>query len=383
MSTLAPSPPTGPVSRRPVQRRVLVAVCAAVLGVALALLLAPRPPTLSAEQTGDAELAAAVRSLLPDDGAGHRGLAVAVVDADGARTAGLGSTGGPEDTAVDASTQFEIGSVSKPLTGMLLAALAESGDVALDDPVASLVPGWSPADGQATLEELATHRSGLPRLPSGPAFLARALPLTVAGGNPYGYDAEQVLAFAGDEGAPGGADPVYSNLGAATLGQALAATTSTSYADLLRERVTGPLGMTDTVAAVDAQSVPDRRAHGVGANGLPKATWETEGFAPAGAVWSTAGDLSLLLEALLAGTAPGQSSLEPRADYPDGNRIGLFWITSDREGHTVTWHNGATGGFTAWVGVDAEAGRAVAVLDSSTADTDELGWQLLLQEAAA
>lgn len=371
------------MSRRTASRRtVLVTIAATVLAVLLAVLLTPRPPAVSAARTGDEAVAEQLVALLPDT-RGQRGVAVAVVDDAGVRTAGLGRTGGPEDQPVTPATAFEIGSVTKPLTGMLLAERVAAGEVALDDAVGDVVEGSRrlASTGSATLEELATHRSGLPRVPMEPAFLARSVLASLTGGNPYPYDAEDVLEFAGAAEAPGGAEPAYSNLGAATLGQALALQAGEDYGALLESTVTDPLGMSDTVVAEDPSDVPADRAYGVGGNGLPKSPWVSEGFAPAGGVWSTADDLAVLLQALLDGSAPGgEVATEPRADFTGDDRIGLFWIVSEVDGRTVTWHNGGTGGFRAWVGVDREARRGVAVLSSGTEGLDDVARELLLLE---
>ena len=97
---------------------------------------------------------------------GSTGLAVAVIEPAGDGYTILASAG----PAIHATTIFEIGSITKAFTGILLADMAARGDVRLDQPVVELLPpGTSiPARNgkQITLEQLATHTSGLPRLPS-------------------------------------------------------------------------------------------------------------------------------------------------------------------------------------------------------------------------
>ena len=96
-------------------------------------------------------------------------------------------------------------------------------------------------------------------------------------------------------------------------------------------------------------------------------------FAPAGAVRSTLDDMVVYARAQLDGTAPGVDATEERADIPNG-RIGYAWhITSDG----MTWHNGMTGGFAAWLSFDRDTDRAVVVLSDSAISVDELGASLM------
>jgi len=139
---------------------VLAAVCAA-LAIAIGVLARPAPSQLPRMAAGDAELAALAREAL---GPNRPALAVAAVTRDGTRTAVFGAT--PE-------TRFEIGSITKGLTGLLFADMIARGEVAPTTTVGELLPVHGPLAG-VTLEQLATHRSGLPRVPGGPAQLLPA-----------------------------------------------------------------------------------------------------------------------------------------------------------------------------------------------------------------
>lgn len=370
--------------RRRLTRRAVTAVVAAVATGALATAtIGPDPPSLSAATSGDRELAQQVRDVLggPD---GYRGVAVALVDDGGIRLAGLGTSGHPARHTVDGDTRFEIGSMTKALTGMLLADLVADGEVRLDQRVGDLVPGTRLGKtGDATLAELASHRSGLPRLPTDPEFLARSVVANFTGGNPYrGVTRQDVLGWAGRAAPSGGADPAYSNFGVAVLGHALVAHQGIGYRDLLAERILAPLGMTDTTVALTRAELPEPRARGTSRTGRAQAPWLSEGFAPAGTgSWSTAADLARLAAAVLRGDAPGVAAIEPRWEFTDGDRIGLGWITSEINGRTVTWHNGGTGGFRSFVGLDVEADRAVVLLANTSAPVDEAGFELLTGEA--
>ena len=316
----------------------------------------------------------------------YHSLSVALVDADGVRFAGLGT--GRGEGVVTAQDTYEIGSVTKVFTGMLLASLAGAGTLSPEQPVAELLPGRtfaSDATAAVTLAELASHRSGLPRLPTGSVLANLRLTLAVLRGrDPYrGMGREDFLrraTRAAPTGPRGGF--AYSNLGMALLGHALAESTEGGegrYAALLERELLGPLGMGATSVRTPGSAVVCAVPHR--SDGRAVAPWVSPGYAPAGVgVLSTARDLSRLLGAVLAGRAPGQEATRPRYDADGPNRIGLGWLTLTREGREMTWHNGATGGSRSFVGFDRERGRAVAVLSNTDHDVDALGARLVLDE---
>jgi len=295
-------------------------------------------------------------------------------------SAGVGLRGPDLATPPDAATRFEIGSVTKGLTGMLLADLVADGTVRLDQRVQELLPRLrGTAVGTVTLEELATHRSGLPRVPADPRALARAAAAEVTAGNPYdGVTPASLVDSAAAGGTDGRGEFAYSNLGMALLGHALAASASTSYPELLERRILRPLGMSDTVVVAPGEPPPPAAAAGARAAGRPASPWPSAGYAPAGGgVWSTTTDLSRLLAALLEGRAPGAEAVRPRHSAGADDRIGLGWVTS-RHGHrTVTWHNGTTGGFAAWAGHEPGGRRAAVVLSNTDRSVDRVALRLL------
>lgn len=365
-----PETPTLRADPGPARSRRTLAVGATLAALVLGLGAFARPavPDLAAGATGDSDLAAAVREAAA--GVPARRMAVATVQDGTATFAGFDA---------DERTVFEIGSVSKALTGLLLADAVERGEITLDDRLGAHLPQLDDAAaGDVTLASLATHTSGLPRLASGWGMIVRNLWWSLSGANPYdGIDIDAVVAATAGTRVRQDAEPRYSNLGAALAGQALAAHAGVPYERLLRERLTGPLGMTRTTAPT-APPADDPLAPGTDASGQRQEPWVLDGYAPAGGVRSTTGDLALLLTAVLDGTVVGAEALEPRADHGDGDRVGLFWITSTTpDGRTVSWHNGRTGGYAAWIGVDRAAGRGVVVLSDVSASVDDVGRQLL------
>ncbi len=360
-------------------RRLLVVTLAVLLVVALgtgaAYLLAR--PHLAEDRHGDAALLAAL-----GEPSGLNAVAVVRVERGmSARYAGIGA---------DEHTPFEIGSNTKTLTGLLLADAMRRREVSLDDRIGRYLDlGDAPAAG-LTLGELATHTSGLPR--DGDHAAMGLCWLT--GSNCVSLDRATLLqdlrtATFTDRGRVS-----YSNLGAAALGQALAAATGRSYADVLAARITGPLRMTQTRVQTPATGPLAER--GYQPWGLRPENWVMDGYQPTGGVVSTASDLGRYLSAVLDGTAPGlgaaglgaagtADATTPRAAFSDAPQladvtdvhVGLLWMTGRMDGHRVLVHTGETAGYRSALLVDLDAGRAVAVLSNVNTRVSNLAAQLL------
>jgi CubicO group peptidase (beta-lactamase class C family) len=342
----------------------LIAVLVAIALAAAGWLVRPHSLDLVSARTGDEKLQNFIDERY--DGPGHR-LAIAVITEDSLTFAGRGA---------NEHSPFEIGSISKALTGLLLADAAKRGEVTLDQQVGTLLPLGDTEVSSVTLEDLATHHSGLPSTSTKPLVAARSLVASLSAGNPYPYDVDDVLAQASAAGTGGRGKPAYSNLGGALLGQALAKKAGKSYPDLLNERLLQPLQLTETrVPATEAGAAPQ----GYSSGGRKEASWIQDGYGPAGGVVSSTGDLAILLQSRLRGE--GVEALAPRRDFGEGDRIGLFWITSPLTGtdHDMVWHNGGTGGYRSFVGLDLERKRAVVVLSDVAADVDAFATKLLAE----
>lgn len=282
---------------------------------------------------------------------------------------------GNASTGVPASpdTLYEIGSLTKLFTGVLLAQMAQAGEVALDQPVSTLVSTPVPTRGRPiNLLDLATHQSGLPRMPSN---LEPRDPQ-----NPYAdYGDSQLWSFvAAAEPTPPGRPSSYSNLGAALLGLALAQRGGKAYGALLEERVLRPLHMTRTYLTVPAAE-QHQRAQGHDADAEPRPAWDFAAFAPAGGLRSSARDMASFLAAALqpnGALAPAfRAAEQPRARTKSGNQIGLFF---QQRADGSLWHNGETGGFTSYLSFDPTERVGVCLLLSTAfVHADALGDRLL------
>lgn len=299
------------------------------------------------------------------------GVAVAYVDATGVAFFSAGKFAADDKRPITPDTEFEIGSVTKVFTALLLADTMRAGKVSLDAPL-----GAPFAPTTITWRQLATHTSGLPRLPrdfrpDDPA-------------NPYAKQdlARLVQSFRLEAPKAKPSDKMdYSNFGFAVLGQALAASWQKSYPEILKERVLAPLGLKATVTAW-READPARFAPGHSEQGRA-ANWDLGAYAPAGALVSTTRDLARFVQACLGFVdtplAPVLADVvEPRApgDTP-GRQIGLGWIVEKRGESTLVWHNGGTGGYRAFVGFDPVKRVGVVAITNHARGTEPLGFALL------
>lgn len=354
-------------------------ILTATVGVAIvAPLAAGQTPSTRVPPT-----AAQIQTLLAPRVGDHPGLGivVGVVDASGRRTVvAAGKAGEGIARPIDGQTVFEIGSVSKVFTATLLADMVRRGEVNLSDPVARLLPPSvrvPSRDGrEITLETLATHTSGLPRLPSN---LAPANP-----DNPYAdYTVEQLYQFLGTYQLTRGVGESYeySNLGAGLLGHALALRLAKSYEAVLTERVLAPLGMKDTRITLTTE-MKGRLAQGYAATGYASSYWDLPTLAGAGALRSTVNDMLMFLAANLGSAGkPTLPFLEAthaaRHEAGKAGQIGLGWHIRRGADVEIVWHNGGTGGFHSFVGFDEKRGIGVVILHNSAVSIDDLGFHLL------
>ncbi len=310
---------------------------------------------------------------------GGVGLVVAVTERGVPRCVAVGRRAGDGSPPLDCAAVFEIGSVSKVLTGMLLAQMSVAGDVTLGDPVQRFLPAdvRVPSRGgrAITLEHLATATSGLPRVPDlEPADSA----------DPYAdFGPAELHAYLSSHelARDPGESYEYSNLGAGLLGHALALRAGMPYEQLVIERLLQPLGMNETRITL-TPVLRARLAGGHGPDLEPAGNWEFAALAGAGAWRSTAPDMMRLMAAMLApppvlaeaialSVAPRQSAGHPRLS------IGLGWHVLERGGVRIVWHNGETGGFHSFVGFVPTTGANVVVLSNATLDIDDIGMHVL------
>ncbi|GAB3607774.1 hypothetical protein GCM10027413_31830 [Conyzicola nivalis] len=275
------------------------------------------------------------------------------------------------------TSDFEIGSISKGVTGLLYCDALSRGEVTSNSTLGDLLPLGDCAAAHVTLASLSVHRSGLPRLPRSAHAIRGTVEVWRRGTNPYGEDLEALLAQA-REVEPGPPRARYSNLGFELLGHAVASAAGTSYADLVRDRIVAPLDLRNTYVPADPSQVGPDAVAGSSSTGHLRQPWTGEALGPAGGIRSSIADMARLTAALLDGSAPGIDALTPTSHYGPRVDIGAAWITVEMwKGRPITWHNGGTGGFRSWIGLDRAAGTGAVVLSATTASVDRAGFALL------
>ena len=366
---------------------------------ALALLLAAGSAEPPGRFSADA-VAAAVGPYLDENPAAA--VVVGVTAPGGRAVHAFGTATFPdgESRAPDGRTVFQLGSISKALTGTVLAGMIEDGVVGEDDPAAKHLPADlhpPPAAGgePVTLRRLATHTSGLPRLPQGAAlhFLFGGDAM-----NPYAAFGRALLAKSLAGTAAGAAGRYgYSNLGVGLLGHALANAATGDPLDLpglFAARLTEPLGLSDTAFALNDEQAA-RFPVQIDEAGEPTPAWGFATLGACGAVRGTADDVLTFADACLGRGPAGwrerfDAARRPRADTPRDERVGLCWLTrpdgfgdpdeaddDEAGGEPVVWHNGGTFGSASFLAILPESGIAVVVLTNCGATADGVAIELL------
>ena len=312
-------------------------------------------------------------------------IVVGVIEPEGRRVVAYRSMGVNDPRPATGDTLYEIGSISKVFTSLILADMVERGEVKLDDPVVKyLPPGVRVPERngkQITLYDLSTHRSGLPRMPSN--FDPKDPT------NPYiDYPIERMYEFLSNYTLPReiGAEYEYSNLGAGLLGDALAHRAGTDYESLVRERVLNPLGMTSTGISLTSDLRSRLAAgHSSAFRLMPAPHWDfTQAFAGAGALRSSANDLLKFLAANLGYTrtplaASMARMLKVRRDVSENLKIGLGWRIESQKEIEIVQHGGATYAYRAFAGYDPASRAGVVVLSNynGSSGIDDIGIHLL------
>jgi D-alanyl-D-alanine-carboxypeptidase/D-alanyl-D-alanine-endopeptidase len=371
-------------------RRLLAALSAGLLVLnatapARAQPPVPPPPAAAPWTTpSDAEIRALLAQRIDAEHSGV-GIVVGIIDAHGRRIVSYGVSDKADPKPVDGRTVFEIGSMTKVFTSLLLTQMVADGEVKLDDPVAKYLPPGTkvPERGgrQITFEDLSTHTSGLPRMPAN--FAPKDWD------NPYvDYTEANFYQFLAGYSLPRdiGERYEYSNLGGGLLGLALAHRAGVDYETLVKRRITGPLGMTSTTMTL-SPALKDRLAQGHDLALDPAANWDLNALAGAGALRSDAEDILTFLGAEL-GYVKSPIAAAMRAEWtaprhPTGASnlsIALAWHISSPPGRDeVVWHNGGTGGYRTYMGFDPKTGVGVVVLTNAATARggDDIGAHLL------
>lgn len=298
-------------------------------------------------------------SVLPDSVQ----LAIALVKEDSAHFFGIQKTEDKVELLENRYAVFEIGSITKVFTGALLARATLENGLSLDQKVRALLPVSLKSEPPITLKHLATHTSGLPRMPDNMGF-------TLFSANPFSdYSKDDLYAYLKErlklDTVPG-ISYTYSNLGMGLLGQALVEFYDLPYEELVKKHITRPLNMEFTgismTTAMDSLLVPGRNAVG---KRVPN--WTFQCMAPAGALRSNARDMVLFLEKQFQDTAFYRFAQQEFFSAGNNLSLGLAWHILKRGEEPVLFHNGGTGGYSSTMALYREKKTGLIVLSNCTA----------------
>ncbi|MCP3140236.1 serine hydrolase domain-containing protein [Pyxidicoccus xibeiensis] len=268
---------------------------------------------------------------------------------------------------------FALGELTQVFTGALLALMVDRGELRLDTPLSELLPRPLLPDataGRITLEQLATHTSGLPHLPPNLEEGARNPE------DPFGHYSAGMFGdfLRGYQPAlPPPRPYAGSLLGMGVLGHALSRRAGLNYGHALRDGLCKPLGLGDTTLRLSEEQQP-RLVSGHTARGKPVPAWNFPALPGAGALHSTAGDLLRFLDAHLGRADAAlvralRLTQVPRVDAGPA-RQALGWTVSQVRGHAVLWRSSVMGGYTGFLGLAPAADAGVVLLADH-------GWSLL------
>ena len=310
------------------------------------------------------------------------GICIAVIKDGNVQTYSYGETKVGEKQLPDADkTLFEIGSISKTFTAILLADEVAKGKMSLNDPVNKYLPDSIPIlafkDVPITLKTLSNHTSGFPSLPT------NIFEKGNDNSNPYkSYDEKKLLTYLKNfkPYREIGVNFDYSNFAVGMLGTILARQNQTSYEQLLIDKICKPLQMENT--KIILQGTDNQRfAQGYDENGKANSQWDFTALAGAGGIRSTVSDMVKYVKANMS-KAPQQLQeavdlTQKKTFSKEKNVIGLGWILPLKGNDNLYFHNGGTGGFRSFAGFDKERQTGIVILSNATESVDGIGFGLL------
>ena len=322
------------------------------------------------------ELSDSVKKIIREnvDNGKHQALFVGIVDGDDIDYYHYGNTA-KDGSTIDENTLFEIGSVTKVFTTLLLAEMVEKGEIGLDDPIDKFLPEHvvtpSKNGKKITILDLATHTSGLPRFPDDFPILDPDVMQE--------YDREKIYDYLSRVKIHReiGSQYEYSNIGVSLLGHIISLQAGQSYEELVKTRISDKFGMENTcIKQCDKQRDQFAKPHSFG-NQVDELNL-SEDMVGAGEIRSSGKDMLAFLSyamGLKESSLKNSFELSQTANHKidDLLSVGLAWhITQDEDGRKIIWHNGATNGFASIIGFDPESNQGVVILTNSMIPVDDI-----------
>ena len=264
---------------------------------------------------------------------------------------------------------FEIGSISKVFTATLLANFVIAEKINLNDNINDYLKTSFNKDTEISFINLASHTSGLPRLPSN-------LDLTkVNPENPYKeYKAKQLEEYLSKHlELSNKGDYQYSNLGAGLIGYTLSKMEHTTYENLLQHKIFSKFNMSNSTSAIN--KINGDLVKGLNTEGKEVSNWEFSVLAGAGAIFSTVEDLSQFAIAQFDDSNKAlQLTRKKTFEVNENMDIGLGWhILKAQSKNFWYWHNGGTGGYTSSMVIDEKTKNGIIILSNVSAFNPNMG----------
>ena len=311
------------------------------------------------------------------------GIIVGVIEPRGRRIITFGHRNAGDLRPLDGDTIFEIGSVTKGFTALLLADMVGKNEVALSDPVAKYLAAdfkVPERNGRSiTLVDLATHTSSLPFMPENAPALNDPAAAKYSAADLKQYVASYQLKR------DIGSEWEYSNIGYWVLSEALSSRAGTDYETLARKRVIAPLKLANT----DFSLSPKMKAnfamgHDAALQPAPAVSaLPIYSIMPgAGSLYSTANDLVTLLSVAMgyerSPLAPAiEATLSTRRPTGGGNEQALGWTVIGKGDDQLIYRDGGTYGFASSMAWDPKKRVGVIVLSNQQGDVDDIARHLL------
>jgi D-alanyl-D-alanine-carboxypeptidase/D-alanyl-D-alanine-endopeptidase len=311
------------------------------------------------------------------------GIVIGIIDTKGVQYYKYGKLSHKSNTDVDENTIYEIGSISKVFTSLIMAEMIEQGKLKLDEPIEKYLPKTvkvpSYNNHKITFWHLSTHTSGLPTLPENMIFTEKNM------NNPYSdYSTKQLYDFLSTYKLTRdvGSAYEYSNLGAGLLGHILGLIENSSYEELLKKYIVKELNMPSTGITITAEM---KKRFAIGhSSGDEVSYWDLPTLAGAGGIRSTASDMLKFIGAEMGlnktklANAIKKTQFIPKAPTDiQTTKVSLGWHHTEGPGGQITWHNGGTGGFRSFTGFNPATMTGVIVLANSTDGVDDIGLHIL------
>lgn len=315
------------------------------------------------------------------DGGYSVSIVVGVLDENGSKFYNYGRRAKNCTQDVNENTIYEIGSITKVFTSLILADMVEEGELSLDDPIDKFLPRELKIPlrngKKITLKHLATHTSGLPSMPENFAPTDLRIPyVDYTVGDMYDFLSHFTLTR------DIGAQYEYSNLGVGLLGHILASKSNMTFEQLVVERICNELGLINTTISLTPQQQTLLAKGHVG--DIEVTNWDFLAFAGAGALRSTASDMLTFLSAEIGLKESRLYSVMEKTQiaYASGGitglEMGLGWHIHKKFDSEIIWHNGGTGGYHSFIGFEKKNKKAVVVLSNSADDIiDDIGLHIL------